>query len=364
MIDSFMPHGYCMMWKPELVWLHGLGDIGMGLAYFAISVALVSLVMRKNRLPFPHLFLLFAVFILACGATHLLSLITIWEPWYWAEGMLKAVTAVISVGTAGVLLPKFPQLLILPTPAELGDAKDQLPREIQRGNNLQVELASKEKQLTHLADRLLTAQEDERRRIARDLHDESGQSLSLVQMELAMLLQTGGIDAAASDKLEELSEKLEKLHQSLRGLSHRLHPAIIDIAGLHGAILGLTESIEGCEVRIHPDIDSLKPSMSLDVYRIIQECLGNIIKHAHAEHVQVLVDVKPSMVLVSVSDDGVGFKPQDNDGGIGLMGIQERVLSRRGSFVVDSDVGRGTRVEVKLPRVERNAEAKAVPDPQ
>ena len=350
MFEAFMPHGYCMMWKPGLLWLHAVSDAGIVVAYYAIPIVLFALLRRKKKLPFPQLFALFGAFILACGTTHLFSLITIWEPWYWVEGGLKAVTAAISLVTVAVLIPLFPEVLSLPTPRELEEANAQLRGEIQRRELLDEELEAKEEQLTHLADRLLNAQEDERRRIARDLHDDSGQILSILQMELAMLLQTLEIEDSARSRITGWGDRLEDLQQGLRGVSHRLHPGILEIVGLDGALRGICESVHGCNIKFGPEIDQLSPSMRLDVYRLVQECLNNITKHAKAKSVEVSVEVTPALVRIVVVDDGVGFDPGAANAGLGLIGMQERVLSRRGSIVIDSRPGGGARIEVELSR--------------
>jgi signal transduction histidine kinase len=356
MFEAFMPHGYCMMWEPGLVWLHAASDAGIVVAYYAIPIALFTLLKRKKQLPFPQLFALFGAFILACGTTHLFSLITIWEPWYWLEGALKALTAGISLVTVAVLVPLFPRALTLPTPSELEEANASLRLEIKRREALEQTLIAKEDQLTHLADRLLNAQEDERRRIARDLHDDSGQTLSILQMELEMLLQTVEVNEAARTRIAGWGDRLEELQQGLRGVSHRLHPSILDIVGLEGGLRGICESVPGCNIKFGPEVDTLSSSMSLDVYRLVQECLNNVTKHASADNVEVCVEVLPDMVRIVVEDDGVGFNPDDSNSGLGLVGMRERVLSRRGSISVKSQPGQGARVEVELSRVKPKKE--------
>lgn len=112
---DFMPHGYCLVWDPALLWLHVGSDIVTGLAYFLIAGVLFFLVSKRRDLPFFWMFLLFGAFILACGVTHFFAAWTIYVPSYLEEGVVKAVTALISIATAVFFLPLLPKLLALPS---------------------------------------------------------------------------------------------------------------------------------------------------------------------------------------------------------------------------------------------------------
>ncbi|MEI6068467.1 MAG: PAS domain S-box protein [Methylococcaceae bacterium] len=116
---GFIPHGYCLSWSPALLWLHVSSDLLITLAYFSMPLALVYFIRKRGDLPYPWMFALFAGFIIACGTTHLLSAITIWIPFYWLDGWIKAFTAVISVAAAVVMFWATPRLLSLASPAKL-----------------------------------------------------------------------------------------------------------------------------------------------------------------------------------------------------------------------------------------------------
>lgn len=110
--DQFMPHGYCFLWRPELVWLHAVADVIIALAYFAIPITiLILLKQRKSAIPYPWVFWMFAAFIFMCGITHLVELVSIWKPAYYLEGLLKVLTAAISLATAIVMFPLIPVLI-------------------------------------------------------------------------------------------------------------------------------------------------------------------------------------------------------------------------------------------------------------
>ena len=114
-----MPHGYCYLWVPEILWLHVVSDALIALAYFAIPITLVVFAARRRELPFPWLFLLFATFIICCGTTHLMEIWTVWNPDYGAAGLVKAVCAFFSVATAAAMIPVVPKALALRGPREL-----------------------------------------------------------------------------------------------------------------------------------------------------------------------------------------------------------------------------------------------------
>ncbi|MFA7346347.1 MAG: PAS domain S-box protein [Desulfurivibrionaceae bacterium] len=128
---DFMPHGYCLVWDPALLWLHVGSDIVTGLAYFLIAGTLFYLVFKRRDLPFFWMFLLFGAFILACGGTHFLAAWTIYVPSYWEEGLVKAGTALISIATAIFLLPLLPKLLALPNLSRSLEENRRLTRELE-----------------------------------------------------------------------------------------------------------------------------------------------------------------------------------------------------------------------------------------
>jgi diguanylate cyclase (GGDEF)-like protein/PAS domain S-box-containing protein len=127
---SFVPHGYCLLWRPDLVWVHAVSDLLIALAYFSIPLALVDFVRRRQDLQFKWIFWMFAAFITACGLTHVAGLVTLWQPYYGAQGLIKAWTALVSVGTAIAIWPLIPKAVALPSPIQLEAANDQLQGEI------------------------------------------------------------------------------------------------------------------------------------------------------------------------------------------------------------------------------------------
>ena len=124
--QSLLPHGFCYLWNPALIWLHGLSDTLIAIAYFSIPPTLIYLVRKKRSIPFDWMFVCFGCFIAACGATHLMEVVTLWTPMYWISGGVKVITAFASLPTAVLLARVVPQILEMPTAREMRLAHEEL----------------------------------------------------------------------------------------------------------------------------------------------------------------------------------------------------------------------------------------------
>jgi two-component system NtrC family sensor kinase len=121
-----LPHGFCFLWNPELLWLHVLSDSLIALAYFLIPVALIRIVRKRRDIPFNAIFFCFAAFIVACGITHVMEVVTLWQPVYWISGVLKAMTAGISLATLVLLVRLTPTILAIPREEDLSRVNREL----------------------------------------------------------------------------------------------------------------------------------------------------------------------------------------------------------------------------------------------
>lgn len=137
---GFMPHGYCYLWDPGLVWLHVVSDSLTALAYFSIPITLAWFVCKRRDLPFSWIFAMFGVFIVACGTTHALEVWNLWHASYWLAGVAKAVTAIAATCTAISLVPLVPRLLELPSPAQWIQANARLEQELHERRDLELDL--------------------------------------------------------------------------------------------------------------------------------------------------------------------------------------------------------------------------------
>jgi PAS domain S-box-containing protein len=120
--NPFIPHGHCYLWKPGLVGLHLMSDVLIAIAYFSIPLTLIYFIRKRQDIPFNKIFLLFSAFIVACGTTHLMEVWTLWHPTYWLSGLIKAITAIVSLYTAVILVSLLPKALELPSLAATNQA--------------------------------------------------------------------------------------------------------------------------------------------------------------------------------------------------------------------------------------------------
>ena len=202
--------------------------------------------------------------------------------------------------------------------------------------------------------RAVQAQEAERRRLARELHDETGQALTSILLGLAAVERSESVGDAhlAAAALRDLV--VETL-QNVRRLAVELRPSALDDFGLEPALRRLGETVrEGralnvqVETRLGPN--RLPADVETALYRIVQEALTNVVKHAGAEHVSVVVTRKPGRVVAMIEDDGRGFDRTASRGaGLGLLGMRERVELLDGTFQIEAVPDAGTTLIVELP---------------
>jgi signal transduction histidine kinase len=219
--------------------------------------------------------------------------------------------------------------------------------------------------LHRLSARVISVQEEERRRIARELHDEVGQALSAVNLELTGAQQYLQRTGTESDLLREARVLADGALRSVRDLSQLLHPSVLEDLGLSAAVRSFLNGFgrrTGTNVAFHDDgtLKRLTPEAELTVYRIVQEAMTNIARHASATRVEIRLAEEDGRLSVTVEDDGVGFDARDverpgRQGGLGLLGIRERVSQLGGTVRIDSVIGRGTRLEVTIPATEHRA---------
>jgi signal transduction histidine kinase len=212
--------------------------------------------------------------------------------------------------------------------------------------------------LHRLSSQLINAQEEERRSIARELHDEVGQVLTAIKVELAVAQRAIEADGGRAQLLQDARAIADGALHTVRDLSHLLHPPLLDDLGLPAAIEWYLRGF-GKRHDIHVDLlhdpmpERLTPETEAASYRIVQEALTNVAKHAHATVCRVYVQRLPNTVLITIEDNGAGFDltaaKQAAERGLGLIGIRERVSQLQGTLRLESAPGKGTRLTVELP---------------
>ena len=218
------------------------------------------------------------------------------------------------------------------------------------------------RELQQLSSKLITAQEEERRSIARELHDEVGQVLTEVNVEISLAQRALELKGVGGHLLDEAQAVTDSALQSVRDLSQLLHPAVLDDLGLPAAIdwyLRGTARRHGLRVDLEQAgmPDRVAADAEVAAYRIVQEAVTNVVRHANARTCRVRLvhtTAEGGALTVEVEDDGTGFDAEamgriGAQRGLGMVGIRERVAQLRGTLTVDSVPGRGTRVVVRLP---------------
>jgi signal transduction histidine kinase len=227
---------------------------------------------------------------------------------------------------------------------------DALQQEVVRGTETR-------KHITSLLRRVVTAQEDERARIARDLHDQLGQQLTALRLTLERH-RTAAAAAGQSEDVDRALQIAQTLDREVDFLAWELRPAALDDLGLAAALprfiqewsshYGIAAEFQGTQALA----GRLSPTAEIAFYRVAQEALNNIVKHAHATRVDVLLENRDHSVVLIVEDDGVGFdasKRESSERGIGLAGMRERASLVGATLQVESEQGKGTTVFLRCP---------------
>jgi signal transduction histidine kinase len=204
---------------------------------------------------------------------------------------------------------------------------------------------------------LLEAQEEERAWVAREVHDDALQRIALIRGEFdGVMAVSPALSEDQADRLAAVQQEMQDLSVLLRGLAHRLHPALIDRGGLHAALAGLSGEAErayGIRVETHvPDGPiPIDPHRALALYRIAQEALRNVAAHAGVADATLECRSTAEGIELTVSDRGEGFDPrlERTASGLGLIGMKERAHLAGGSLVITARPGRGTTVRATFP---------------
>ena len=219
-LTGLMPHGFCLLWQPELLALHIIGDGATGLAYLSISLAILSFLRRKPCFEYRWVAYLFASFIILCGLSHFATVVMLWQPYYALDGLLKFVTAVISIITAVVLWPLIPELLRIQSPRLLEAANAQLSQEVEERKLAEAALRNAHDELEcRVAERTAAlARTEERVRLAVEAAD-----VGLWEYDLDADCMVGSARAnglIGYDEAEQIT---------LSGFEQRVHPADLEL---------------------------------------------------------------------------------------------------------------------------------------
>jgi signal transduction histidine kinase len=225
-----------------------------------------------------------------------------------------------------------------------------------RRSRAERQLLSSREELQDLTGKLLVAHEVERRRIACELHDDFGQEMALLSVEIDLLHQKLESDGQVAPRIAVMSDRVKQLSSSIHVLSHQLHPMKLEQLGPVAAIRGLCKELtQSHSVNIefvdHHVPEPITDDIALCIYRIAQESLRNVVKHSGAQKCNVELSGLDGAVCLRVHDDGLGFDPRavDGGGGLGLVSMRERLRAVGGEIELQSNPRGGTELVVRIP---------------
>jgi PAS domain S-box-containing protein len=229
--------------------------------------------------------------------------------------------------------------------------------DISESKRIELELASSREQLRELSAHLESVREEEKARIAREVHDELGQMLTVLKLETSMCeLAYADLDPGLHDRLNSMKRLIAQLFQLVRDVATALRPPILD-AGIASAIEWQARRFESrtqipCLVQVPDNLPMLSDAKAIGLFRILQEALTNVMRHAEAHTVELSLTLENGVLCMTIADDGRGFVPdQGRPTSFGLVGMRERVLMLGGTLELDSESGEGTTLRAYIPLV-------------
>jgi len=395
--QGLAPHGYCLLWEPQLVWTHVIADALIAAAYFSIPLAIVRFVTRRRDIAFSWVFWLFALFIVACGTTHIVAIWTLWYPYYGFEAVVKVITAIASVGTALVLWPLVPKALAIPSPLQLRQANDELARRVSERDEALEQLRREVAERERAEAALLQAQKMEAvGQLTGGIAHDFNNLLQAVSGMLALIARHPGDEAKVARWAEQglkAAERGTRLTGQLLAFSRvqRLDLQPVEAAPLVTGMLELLGRSLGPSVRIETAVEEPDAVVIADRTQL-ELALLNLSINAR--------DAMPGggTVIIGVSNGVAADKEAFPDGAVDLWvrdegsGMPREVLERAfepffttkgvgkgtglglsmvygvarqsgGSARIDTEVGRGTTVTITLRRAAVGAQAQQGPDP-
>ena len=396
---NLAPHGICLLWRPELVYLHVISDALIAIAYFSIPFVLALFVTKRSDVEFGWVFWAFAIFILACGTTHIFGIWTLFYPDYGLEGIVKALTAIASVATAIGLLPLLPKALAIPSPSQLRQTNDALQAQIREREAAVRALQREQEERVRTEDKLRQLQKMEA----------IGQLTAGIAHDFNNLLTvvTGGLERAkriAGDNPEvgraiELAQtgagRAAVLTKRLLafGRQQPLAPKVINVHEPLDLTIDTLQRTLGERVRMVANVARESWSVLVDQQElqsaIVNLCLnsrdampdgGNIVISTRnvpkGDQVIGNSDLLPGDYFeIAVSDTGEGMtadvvarafdpffttKPVGQGSGLGLSQVYGFAHQSGGTAMIESALGIGTTVRILLPRAEPSVQCGAV----
>lgn len=262
--NGLAPHGYCLLWDPDLIWTHVISDAAIGIAYFSILIAIAYFLTRRPDISYKPVAWLFAAFILACGTTHFMSIWTLWNPDYGPEGLIKVLTAVISAATAVALWPLMPKLVALPSPGQLALANDGLRLRIRERDAALAALERETADRQHAEERLRQSQKMEAvGQLTGGIAHDFNNLLQIVVANLDRVQRLTDGDERVTRSLANArvgAERAARLTDQLLSFSRR-QPLLAEVQDLNTVIATTVELFRGSKPRGLTLVEALEPAL-------------------------------------------------------------------------------------------------------
>jgi signal transduction histidine kinase len=359
-VGRFLPQEGGAGNSPYLAAIVLASDGLIALSFYSIAIALIRLTRNRNRIQATWQAILFLFLAFAAGTAYLLSIWIPWHPVHWLDATAKGVTALISVAATIML---WRTVLKAPEPKrksteELHDVIRQLEHEVSERKRAEQALQKSQELLHQLVAYQERVKEDERKRIAREIHDELGQNLMALRIDVSVLqARIAETNPTLNEKVRIALGHIDTSIKAVRIIINNLRPSVLDL-GLHAAIEWQVKEFERrTGIACTLTMDDEKSGFDLDddrataLFRILQESLTNVARHAQASRVQIDLHRQDDKFFMRIADNGVGLYPgcRRKPNSFGLLGIGERVGTLGGEFAVESDAGQGTVLTVTIP---------------
>ena len=386
--DSLSPHGICLLWRPELIWMHVISDALTGLAYFSIPVVLGVFAWRRPDVGFGWVFWCFSAFILACGTTHFFAIWTLWRPDYGAEGLIKAATAAASVATAGALWPFLPYALHIPSPSQLRTINAELERRVAERDEALAKLRRAIADHEQAEEMLRQSQKMEAvGQLASGIAHDFNNLLTVISMNVARAQrEVHDPDGRLGRSLSHASQATERAATLTSGLlafarRQALNPEDVDLNEVVEATVELVTRSLGGNVTLACDLDPTPCVVRLDRNQL-EMALVNLVVNARdampdggvvTVRTRSHADLGPRRrITVTVADTGAGMtddvrqraaepffttKPVGQGSGLGLSQVYGFVQQSKGHINIESEPGAGTLVTLAFSAAENGATA-------
>jgi two-component system, chemotaxis family, sensor kinase Cph1 len=320
-ISAFMPHGHCYLWMPWLLWLHVISNMIIALAYFSIPAALIALLYKRQDLEFQWIYAMFAAFILLCGSTHVMDIVTVWLPFYWLDGGLRALTAGVSVVCAVGLWHLMPQAIKLPSVKQLARSNVDLEKMVVERTK---ELESVNAALTEANRELMRSNEELEHFSYLASHDlqEPLRKLSsfsqLLAEEYGKKLEGEGLEylefiVDGAKRMQRLIEDLLEFSRAGAGEQRKKRLSLESTIKEVIQNLELQIAEQSAEILVEP-LPTVYADSS-DMVRLFQNLIVNALKYSSEETPVIKVSCKkgPTHWTICVEDNGIGIDPKHLD---------------------------------------------------